>query len=48
MASPPSTRPPALGAPAPPVALPTLAGGGLRLEDERGHPVMLTFLRHAG
>jgi hypothetical protein len=37
-----------VGDPAPPLALPTLAGSGFRLEDERGHPLLLTFLRHAG
>jgi peroxiredoxin len=42
--------PPAVGAPAPAadVELPTLDGGGMRLEDLRGRPLLLTFLRHAG
>jgi peroxiredoxin len=41
--------PPSAGDPAPELALPTLSGGGpLRLEDMRGRPVILTFLRHAG
>ncbi len=39
---------PAVGAPAPSLSLPTLAGSGFRLEDSRGRPVLLTFLRHAG
>ncbi len=38
----------AAGDSARPLALPNLAGGGFRLEDERGRPVILTFLRHAG
>ncbi|MDQ2761681.1 MAG: peroxiredoxin family protein [Actinomycetota bacterium] len=41
-------HPPDLGDLAPSLELPTLAGGGFRLEDERGRPVLLTFLRHAG
>ncbi len=41
-------RPPPAGAPAPALSLPTLAGSGFRLEDRRGRPVLLTFLRHAG
>lgn len=40
--------PPTVGAPAPALSLPTLAGSGFRLEDTRGRPVLLTFLRHAG
>jgi hypothetical protein len=28
--------------------LPALDGGLMRLEDVRGRPVLLTFLRHAG
>jgi peroxiredoxin len=28
--------------------LPALDGGVMRLEDLRGRPVLLTFLRHAG
>jgi len=39
---------PPVGAPAPPLSLLTLAGSGFRLEDSRGRPVLLTFLRHAG
>jgi peroxiredoxin len=41
--------PPSAGDPAPELDLPTLDGDGpLRLEDVRGRPVILTFLRHAG
>jgi peroxiredoxin len=40
--------PPSVGDPAPELALPALDGGLLRLEDLRGRPVLLTFLRHAG
>ncbi len=36
------------GDPAPPLALPALDGGSVRLEDLRGIPVLVTFLRHAG
>lgn len=44
-----SPRPPAVGAPAPPLELEALGGGGpMRLEDLRGRPLLLTFLRHAG
>lgn len=43
-----ASRSPQVGEPAPALELPTLAGGGFRLEDERGRPVLLTFLRHAG
>lgn len=43
-----SVRAPVAGDDAPPLALPDLAGSGFRLEDERGRPVLLTFLRHAG
>ena len=39
---------PKLGDPAPPLELETLEGSGFRLEDERGRPVLLSFLRHAG
>ena len=39
---------PAAGQPAPVLELPELDGGQLRLEDLRGRPVLLTFLRHAG
>jgi peroxiredoxin len=39
---------PSAGSQAPELELPTLDGGLLRLEDERGRPVILTFLRHAG
>jgi hypothetical protein len=41
-------RPPAAGDPAPPLSGETYAAGGFTLEDERGRPVLLTFLRHAG
>lgn len=40
--------PPRVGEPAPPLELPTLDGGSLRLEDLRGRPVLVSFLRHAG
>lgn len=39
---------PAVGEPAPPLDLPTIGGGRLRLEELRGRPVLLSFLRHAG
>ena len=41
-------RPPAVGEAARPLELPLLDGGMMRLEDHRGRPVILTFLRHAG
>jgi peroxiredoxin len=38
-----------VGGPAPALDLPTIAGDGpLRLEDLRGRPLIVTFLRHAG
>ena len=41
--------PPSPGDPAPELDLPALEGDGpLRLEDVRGRPVIVTFLRHAG
>jgi peroxiredoxin len=43
-----ASRPPCPGDPAPDFELPTLDDGPLRLEDLRGRPVLLTFLRHAG
>jgi peroxiredoxin len=36
------------GQPAPPLQLPTLDGGRLDLADLRGHPALVSFLRHAG
>jgi peroxiredoxin len=36
------------GDPAPELTLPDLDGGTMRLEDLRGRPLLLTFLRHAG
>jgi peroxiredoxin len=37
------------GGPAPDLHLPMLSGHGpVRLEDMRGRPVIVTFLRHAG
>lgn len=33
---------------APALDLPTWDGSGFRLEDARGRPLLLTFLRHAG
>jgi hypothetical protein len=36
------------GGPAPPLVLPTLEGGGFDLADVRGHPALVSFLRHAG
>ena len=45
-------RPPASvlrpGDPAPPLELPALDGAVVRLEDLRGAPVLVSFLRHAG
>jgi peroxiredoxin len=37
-----------LGSAAPALVLPTLEGGGFDLEDLRGRPVLVCFLRHAG
>jgi len=39
---------PRTGEPAPPFDLPTLDGGRVRLTDEPGRPLILSFLRHAG
>jgi peroxiredoxin len=33
---------------APPLDLPTIGGGRFDLRDERGHPMLVSFLRHAG
>lgn len=41
-------RPPTVGAPAPPLALPRLGGGRVVLEDLRGRASLVVFLRHAG
>ena len=43
-------RPPpaAPGSPAPPLVGPALDGRVVRLEDYRGHAVLVSFLRHAG
>jgi peroxiredoxin len=40
--------PPKVGDPAPPLELPLLGGGSFRLEDHRGRPFLVIFLRHAG
>jgi peroxiredoxin len=32
----------------PPLELTSIEGHGFSLEDERGRPVLVTFLRHAG
>ncbi|HLG08754.1 MAG TPA: hypothetical protein VI409_08830 [Gaiellaceae bacterium] len=37
-----------VGALAPPLDLPTIDGGRFSLREERGHPVLVSFLRHAG
>ncbi|HEU0246644.1 MAG TPA: hypothetical protein VFR38_06110 [Gaiellaceae bacterium] len=37
-----------VGVPAPPLDLPMLDGGWFNLREERGHPVLVSFLRHAG
>lgn len=42
------TQAPAVGEPAPPLALPTLNGGAVDLASLRGQPVLVSFLRHAG
>ncbi|MDE3026417.1 MAG: redoxin domain-containing protein [Acidobacteriota bacterium] len=42
------SSPPPVGAPAPPLDLPDLDGQHVRLEDLRGRPVLLSFLRHGG
>lgn len=39
---------PQVGQLAPPLELPLLAGGQVRLADLRGQAVLVTFLRHAG
>lgn len=43
-----ATRAPAVGEPAPPLALPGLDGEDHDLSDLRGRPVLVSFLRHAG
>lgn len=43
-----AARAPAVGEPAPPLVLASLGGGELDLADLRGHPVLVSFLRHAG
>ena len=48
MTGPTPARAPTVGAPAPPLDLPLLDGGGFDLASLRGQPVLLTFLRHAG
>jgi len=40
--------PPRIGTPAPELALPTINGDEVRLENLRGRPVLVVFLRHAG
>ncbi len=40
--------PPGVGDDAPRLELPALDGGTVRLEDHRGRPVLVCFLRHAG
>jgi peroxiredoxin len=40
--------PPSPGEAAPELVLPTLEGGVFSLADTRGHPVLVSFLRHAG
>ncbi len=42
------TQPPTVGDTAPPLDLPTIGGGRVRLEELRGRPVLVSFLRHAG
>ena len=37
-----------VGALGPPLDLPLLGGGRFDLHEERGHPVLVSFLRHAG
>jgi peroxiredoxin len=37
-----------VGALAPPLDLSTIDGGPFSLREERGHPVLVSFLRHAG
>ncbi len=43
-----ATDGPAVGDLAPPLELPTIDGGAFRLDKLRGHPVLVSFLRHAG
>jgi len=40
--------PPAVGAPAPPLELPSLDGERFSLRDLADRPVFVSFLRHAG
>jgi peroxiredoxin len=44
----PSVSSPSVSDPAPPLDLPRIDGGRLNLEDLRGRPVLVSFLRHAG
>lgn len=37
-----------VGALAPLLDLPTIDGGRFSLREERGHPMLVSFLRHAG
>jgi peroxiredoxin len=37
-----------VGALAPPLDLPTIDGDRFSLREEREHPVLVSFLRHAG
>ncbi|HKI90894.1 MAG TPA: hypothetical protein VJ986_01215 [Gaiellaceae bacterium] len=39
---------PAAGDPAPPLEPPDLDGTPIRLDDLRGRPVLVSFLRHGG
>lgn len=39
---------PRAGDPAPALDVPALGGGRVRLADEAGRPVIVSFLRHAG
>lgn len=41
-------KPPGVGDRAPALELPTLGGEPFSLEDLRGRPVLVSFLRHAG
>jgi len=38
---------PRIGDPAPVLALPTESGDDFRLEDQRGQPILVSFLSHA-
>ncbi|MEZ5102755.1 MAG: hypothetical protein R3C15_23785 [Thermoleophilia bacterium] len=40
--------PVSVGVAAPPLVLPVVGGGSFDLADQRGRPMLVSFLRHAG